>query len=66
LMEIVADRVEERVNERVNAEVRETLVSSIKNVMSNLKFTLEQAMDALGIPQLQRQTYAALVQGQMA
>ena len=65
LMEMVKDRVDERVNEQVNitraATERQTLASSIKNVMTNLKMTLEQAMDALSIPQSQRQTYAALV-----
>ena len=73
LMEMVKDTFEERLNERVNERVneqvnitraateRQTLASSIKNVMTNLKMTLEQAMDALSIPQSQRQTYAALV-----
>ena len=57
LMEMVKDRVEER----VNAKERETTVNHIKKMMVNLKFTLEQAMDALSIPQSQQQTYAGLV-----
>ncbi|MBR1855429.1 MAG: hypothetical protein IJ794_20180 [Lachnospiraceae bacterium] len=57
LMEIVKDRVEEKVNEKE----QETLVSSIKNLMTNLKFTVEQAMDALNIPPAQREIYAGLV-----
>ena len=65
LMEIVQEDVDKRVNEQVNitkaATERETLASSIKNVMSNLKLTLEQAMDALSIPQSQRDMYASLV-----
>ena len=66
LMEMVKDRVDERVNERVNAKERETTVDHIKKMMAKLKFTLEQAMDVLSIPQTQRQAYAALVRGQMA
>ena len=58
LMEMVKDRVDERVNETK----RETTVDYIKKMMVNLKLTLEQAMDALDIPQLQCQTYAGLVQ----
>ena len=54
LMEIVKDRVEER--------IQETKAIDIRNLMANLKLTLSQAMDALGIPQVQRPTYAALVQ----
>ena len=70
LLEIVKDtfeerlneRVNERLNERVNATKRETLVSSIKNVMSSFGVTIEKAMDSLKIPMAQRQTYAGLVQ----
>ena len=40
---------------------QETIIASIKNLMSNLKLTLEQAMDALDIPQADRATYAGLV-----
>ena len=46
----------------VEKRVQQTLVSSIKNLMANLKLTLEQAMDALNIPQADRATYAGLVQ----
>ena len=70
LMEIVQEDVDERVRKQVStakiATERETLASSIKNVMVNLKLTLAQAMDALNIPPAQRQTYASLVRGQMA
>ena len=58
LMEIVQDKVDER----VNAKERETTANHIRKMMTKLKFTLEQAMDVLSIPQAQRQTYAALVQ----
>ena len=61
LMEIVQEDVDKRVSTAKSATERETLASSIKNVMANLKLTLEQAMDALSIPQSQRQIYASLV-----
>ena len=51
----------EDVNEQVRAKEQETLVSSIKNLMTNLKLTLEQAMDALSIPQSDRATYTELI-----
>ena len=57
LLEIVRNRVDEEKNETE----RETLVTSIKNLMINLKFTVEQAMEALSIPQSQWDTYAGLV-----
>ena len=55
LMEIMKDRVDERVSQAVStavdAERQETLVSSIRNLMSNLGLSVAQAMDALSIPQ---------------
>ncbi len=69
LMEIVKDKVEERVNTAVsdavsNAEAakeQETLLTSIRNIMNNLKLSLDQAMEALNIPQGQRSKYANLI-----
>ena len=57
LMEMVKDRVEEKANERE----RETKISAIESLMINLKLTLEQAMEALSIPQSQWDTYAGLI-----
>ena len=34
---------------------------SIRNLMKNLQLTVQQAMDALGIPVAEREKYAALV-----
>ena len=56
-MEVYKDKIDERVNEKE----KETIVTSIKNLMINLKFTVEQAMEALSIPQSQWDTYAGLV-----
>ena len=69
LMEILKDKVDERVNERVKHEVstavdverQQTTVTHIKDIMKKLKYTAEQAMDLLSVPQSQRSTYAGLV-----
>ena len=61
LMEIVKDKVEEKVSNAEAAKEQETLLTSIKNIMNNLKLSLDQAMDALSIPQGQRSTYANLI-----
>ena len=65
LMEIVKDRVDERVSTAEAAKEQQTTVNHINGIMENLKLTVEQAMDALSIPQSQRSTYARLVGKQM-
>ena len=60
LMEIVKDKVDER----VSAKEQETKVIDIKNIMSNLQLTFDQAMDAVNIPQEQRSLYADLIKKQ--
>ena len=42
-------------------ESKKTKVIDIENLMRNLKLTVEQAMDALSVPQAQREMYAGLV-----
>ena len=61
LMEIVKEKVDEKVNEKE----QETKSLDISSLMTNLKLTLEQAMDALNIPQSQREIYAGLVNKKM-
>ena len=65
LMEIVKDKVEERVNTAVSsaeaAKEQETTISHINNIMKNLKISIDQAMDALNIPQGQRSMYAKMI-----
>ena len=56
-MEVYKDKIDEQKNETE----RETKIIDIKNLMINLKFTVEQAMEALSIPQSQWDTYAGLV-----
>ena len=61
----VAAKVEKEVAVRVQATEQATeqatLLSSIKNLMYNLKLSVDQAMDALSIPQSKRETYAGLI-----
>ena len=63
LMEIVQDDVNERISSAEVAKEQQTKALDIRNLMNNLKLTLEQAMDALGIPQTDRATYTNLVKG---
>ena len=44
-----------------NEESKKNKVIDIVNLMRNLKLSVEQAMDALSIPQAQREMYANLV-----
>ena len=44
-----------------NEEAKKTKVIDIENLMRNLKLTAEQAMEALSVPQTQREMYAGLV-----
>lgn len=52
----VLDRVEARGKQE---GVDETRIESIKNLMKNLKLTVKQAMDALGIPDADQPKYLA-------
>ena len=45
----INERVEERVEERVKECVEEEKTISVQNLMNNMKWTLDQALDALGI-----------------
>ena len=40
----------------------EDMLIAIRNIMKNLKLTVEQAMDALSVPQEKRSVYAGRVQ----
>lgn len=61
LMEIMKDKVEERVSTAEAAERQQTTVEYINNIMTRLKYSAEQAMDLLSLPQSQRSIYAGLV-----
>lgn len=45
----INERVEERVEERVKECVEKEKTISVQNLMNNMKWTLDQALDALGI-----------------
>ena len=61
LMRIIKDKVDAKVSSAVDAKEQQTTVTHINDIMKNLKLTIEQAMDALSIPQSQRSAYASLV-----
>ena len=45
-----------------NENTKQVMTNNIRNIMKNLKLTVEQAMDALSVPQSQREMYAGLVE----
>lgn len=45
-----------------NEEKKETRLEDIKNLMETLAFTIDQAMDALKIPETDRQMYKSKLQ----
>ena len=47
--ERVEERVKECVEERVKERVEKEKTISVQNLMNNMKWTLDQALDALGI-----------------
>jgi hypothetical protein len=55
------DEIEEKVNNAADKAAdkaeTETQVKNIRNIMSELKYTAEQAMDLLKIPQQKRSAY---------
>ncbi len=44
-----------------NENAKQVMEKSILSIMENLKLTVEQAMDALKIPQAQREMYSGLL-----
>ena len=44
-----------------NENTKHVMEKNILSIMKNLKLTIEQAMDALSVPQAQREMYAGLV-----
>ena len=49
MREIVERYINERVEERVKERVEKEKTISVQNLMNNMKWTLDQALDALGI-----------------
>ncbi len=57
--------MEDMRNETARKASEQTKVLDIKNLMSNLKLTLEQAMDALSIPEKERTIYKGLMENML-
>ena len=53
----------EALERRYKEKEQNTKVIDIKNLMTNMKWTIEQAMDALSIPSDERAMYAGMVNG---
>jgi len=49
MSEIVERYINERVEERVKERVEKEKTIFVQNLMNNMKWTLDQALDALGI-----------------
>ena len=41
--------------------MQQTKLTSVRNLMTNLSMTAQQAMDALSIPKSEQETYAAML-----
>ena len=52
--EQVKQKVEEQVNIKVEEKVNETKLEAVQNIMKSMKWSVQQAMDALMIPDDQR------------
>ena len=57
----MSDGLQELLDKKAKEQEQATKIVDIRNIMENLKLSLDQAMDALGIPQGQRSTYAGLI-----
>jgi hypothetical protein len=57
LQELMKDEIDAKINTAVATAETDTRIDDIKNIMSTLKYTPEQAMDLLKIPQENRNLY---------
>ena len=57
MMEFMKPEIDAKIDQSVAAKIDETKLESIKNVMESLKFTPQQAMDALKIPESEQSKY---------
>ena len=58
LNEEVDKRLNEEVDKRLNEEAENTILTNLKNLIQNTKWTAEQAMAAISIPPAERAKYA--------
>lgn len=62
LMQPAVDMAVRKVVSQAVAEKEEKdMLTSIRNLMKNMKWTAQQAMEALGIPNDEQSNYAALI-----
>lgn len=64
-IETMCNVMEDMRNETARKASEQTKVLDIKNLMSNLKLTLGQAMDALSIPEKERTVYRGLLENML-
>ena len=57
----MSDGIQALLDKKAKEQEQKTKILDIRSLMTNLKFTAEQAMDALSIPQSQCKTYAGLI-----
>ena len=63
MRDVLMEIVKEDVDAKVESTTQKTTVDHIKDIMSNLKLSVEQAMDALSITGESRKLYSGLVKG---
>ena len=58
----MSDGLQAWVEKERQEQARETMATSIASVMNSFNVSLDRAMDALNIPESERETYSAMVQ----
>lgn len=59
LRDLMKEEIEEEIKEEGNKTRESAILTSIQNLMDSMKWTAEQAMDALKLPMDDRAKYAA-------
>lgn len=59
LRDLMKEEIEEEIKEEGNKARESAILTSIQNLMDSMKWTAEQAMDALKLPMDDRAKYAA-------
>ena len=61
LKHLMKDEIEEEVDKATTKGIEQGRLQSIRELMKNLKFSAEQALDALGIPKSEHQKYIQML-----
>ena len=56
-------QAEQQAEQRVKQCAIDDKIFDIRSIMQNLKLSLEQAMDALNVPEDKREIYASMIEG---